>query len=81
MRNLSRILLLLAATSLFGFILVGQSKSQTPSLHDSTHWEYQILQNPGNVVRLSQLGSKGWELVTIYERVPGVIRGVFKRLK
>ena len=43
------------------------------------HWEYKVLENSWDATQMNDLGSQGWELVTVDSSRGDHVRAFFKR--
>lgn len=73
--------------SVFAFVMLGwivaietNGHADLPEPKESIKWEYHVSADIA-VGALNRLGGDGWELVAVYEQVPGSHYAILKRLK
>jgi hypothetical protein len=74
--------LAVAAAIVLGWFVAMQSTSsgQNPARVVPVRWQYKVaISGVFDENTANNLGSEGWELVTIYEQDKGQLRAIFKR--
>ena len=74
--------LAVAAAIVLGWFVAMQSTSsgQNPARIVPARWQYKVaIGGTFDETTANNMGSEGWELVTIYEQDKGQLRAIFKR--